>query len=186
MDGIAGLQGWRWIFILEGILTVVVAIFAYFLIYDFPETAPFLTEREREFVIHRLKYQGSSAGAKKVAQHEGFDWKYVRDAFTDWQIYLSLFSKSSLQRDRRRKVRLIIFSVYWGITCPLYGISLFLPTIIKDLGYTSSVAQLLTVRNPPQTKHEKYFNVLTMTLTIGSHLRHRSRSCSFRCILFRS
>lgn len=106
MDGIGGLQGWRWIFILEGILTVVVAIFAYFLIYDFPETASFLTEREREFVIHRLKYQGSSPGAKKVAQHEGFDWKYVRDAFTDWQIYLSLFSKSSLQR---RKVRLIVY-----------------------------------------------------------------------------
>ncbi len=29
--------------------------------------------------------------------------------------------------------------------CPLYGISLFLPTIIKNLGYTSSHAQLLTV-----------------------------------------
>lgn len=29
--------------------------------------------------------------------------------------------------------------------CPLYGISLFLPTIIKNLGYTSSTAQLLTV-----------------------------------------
>lgn len=36
-------------------------------------------------------------------------------------------------------------SVYWGITCPLYGISFFLPSIIKDLGYTSSTAQLLTV-----------------------------------------
>src|ERR1700712_5109025 len=35
--------------------------------------------------------------------------------------------------------------MYWGIVCPLYGISLFLPTIIKGLGYTSSTAQLLTV-----------------------------------------
>ena len=31
------------------------------------------------------------------------------------------------------------------IVCPLYGIALFLPTIIKDLGYTSSTAQLMTV-----------------------------------------
>lgn len=31
------------------------------------------------------------------------------------------------------------------IVCPLYGISLFLPTIIRNLGYTSSTAQLLTV-----------------------------------------
>lgn len=35
--------------------------------------------------------------------------------------------------------------MYWGITTPLYGISYFLPSIIKDLGYKSSTAQLLTV-----------------------------------------
>ena len=35
--------------------------------------------------------------------------------------------------------------MYWGIVCPLYGISLFLPTIINGLGYYSSTAQLLTV-----------------------------------------
>jgi MFS family permease len=35
--------------------------------------------------------------------------------------------------------------VYWGIVCPLYGISFFLPTIIRDLGYTASTAQLLTI-----------------------------------------
>lgn len=32
-----------------------------------------------------------------------------------------------------------------GIVCPLYGISLFLPSIIRGLGYTSSTAQLLTI-----------------------------------------
>lgn len=31
------------------------------------------------------------------------------------------------------------------MVCPLYGISLFLPTIITNLGYTSSKAQLMTV-----------------------------------------
>ncbi|EAQ91529.1 hypothetical protein CHGG_03464 [Chaetomium globosum CBS 148.51] len=35
--------------------------------------------------------------------------------------------------------------VYWGVVCPLYGISLFLPTIIRHLGYQSSEAQLMTV-----------------------------------------
>lgn len=35
--------------------------------------------------------------------------------------------------------------MYWGISCPLYGIALFLPSIIRELGYTSSTAQLLTV-----------------------------------------
>ncbi|KKZ61720.1 hypothetical protein EMCG_03749 [[Emmonsia] crescens] len=122
MDGIAGLEGWRWIFILEGILTVVVAIMAFFLIQDYPETAKFLTEEERAWAIHRLRHQYSDTAVKT----EKFQWKYVKDALLDWQIYLSLIT-------------------WYGIVCPLYGISFFLPTIIKDLGYTSSTAQLLTI-----------------------------------------
>lgn len=35
--------------------------------------------------------------------------------------------------------------MYWGIVCPLYGISLFLPSIINELGYKSTTAQLLTI-----------------------------------------
>jgi len=127
MDGVGGLEGWRWIFILEGILTVVVAFAAFFTLHDFPETATFLTEEERAFVVYRLKYQGDQAGAEvKVAQDDTFQWKYVKAAFLDWQIWTNIW-------------------VYWGIVAPLYGISLFLPTIIRGLGYTSSTAQLLTV-----------------------------------------
>jgi MFS family permease len=107
-----------------------VAILAIFTLYDFPETASFLTEEERAFVVFRLKYQGQIQGKgephAQVAQSEEFRWQYVWDAFKDWQIYANVV-------------------VYWGIVCPLYGISLFLPTIIRNLGYTSSTAQLLTV-----------------------------------------
>ena len=35
--------------------------------------------------------------------------------------------------------------MYWGIVNPLYSISLFLPTIINQLGYTATTAQLLTI-----------------------------------------
>ncbi|KAI0148074.1 MFS general substrate transporter [Hypoxylon sp. NC0597] len=130
MDGIGNLEGWRWIFILEGLATVAIAIIAFFVLHDFPETASFLTEKEREFVVFRLKYQGQfrgkDSGQTQVAQAEEFDWRYVFAAFKDWQIWVNIF-------------------VYWGIVCPLYGISLFLPTIIKNLGYSSSTAQLMTV-----------------------------------------
>ncbi|KAH8904692.1 MFS general substrate transporter [Coniochaeta sp. PMI_546] len=129
MDGVGGYAGWRWIFILEGIVTVLVALLAFFVLHDFPETATFLTEEERAFVVYRLKFQGQAEGkpgGQRVAQAEEFKWKYVGQAFKDWQIWVNIF-------------------VYWGIVCPLYGISLFLPTIIKTLGYTSSTAQLMTV-----------------------------------------
>src|ERR1700709_2452901 len=66
MDGVGGLEGWRWIFILEGIVTVLVAFLAFFVLHDFPETATFLTEEERAFVVYRLKYQGQAQGNGKT------------------------------------------------------------------------------------------------------------------------
>ncbi|KAK4109231.1 MFS general substrate transporter [Canariomyces notabilis] len=126
MDGIGGLHGWQWIFILEGIATVLVAGIAFFVLHDYPGTSRFLTEEERAFVVYRLKYQGHDPSRAQVAQAEEFKMKYVAQAFLDWQIWVNIF-------------------VYWGIVCPLYGISLFLPTIIRTLGYESSEAQLMTV-----------------------------------------
>jgi MFS family permease len=78
MDGVGGYAGWRWIFILEGLLTVVVAVAAFFLLYDFPDTAKFLTTEEKAWVIHRLKYQGSKLSGRNVAESDHFQWKYVR------------------------------------------------------------------------------------------------------------
>jgi MFS family permease len=94
MDGTAGLEGWRWIFILEGIATVIVAVLAFFVLQDFPETATFLTEEEKAFVVFRLKYQAQLGNCPRdqvqVAQAEEFKWKYVWSAFKDWQIWVSI------------------------------------------------------------------------------------------------
>jgi sugar phosphate permease len=53
MDGLAGLSNWRWVFILEGLGTVIVGVISYFLIRDFPEQAKWLSQTERAFVKHR-------------------------------------------------------------------------------------------------------------------------------------
>lgn len=147
MDGVGGYEGWRWIFILEGLLTVVVAFIAPFAIHDSPETATFLTEEERQFVIHSVHFQtsaGHDIGHVVEEEEIKFRPRYVIDALLDWQIYVALISM--LFSFPRPTVPILIWRlVYWGITCPLYGISFFLPSIIKDLGYTSSTAQLLTV-----------------------------------------
>ncbi|KAG9674717.1 MFS general substrate transporter, partial [Aureobasidium melanogenum] len=126
---VGGLAGWRWIFILEGLLTFLVAIIAYFVLVDYPETASFLTVEERAFITYRLKYDGQDANTEhgyRVAQTDRSDKKFFFAAFKDWQIWVNVV-------------------VYWGYVCPLYGISLFLPTIIKELGYKTTTAQLLTV-----------------------------------------
>ena len=72
--------------------TVLVAVSAFFILYDFPATAGFLTEEERAFVVHRLKYQGGAKGSAgaQVAQNEEFKWVYVKQAFLDWQIWVNI------------------------------------------------------------------------------------------------
>ncbi|KAJ5690847.1 hypothetical protein N7462_005239 [Penicillium macrosclerotiorum] len=122
MDGVGGLGGWRWIFILEGLLTIFVSVIAYFWVYDYPATAKFLSEEEREFIQFRLKNDNDST------RNEKFSWAAVFDAFKDPMVWLYGLGFHSL-------------------SLPLYTLSLFLPTIIKELGYSAAEAQLLTV--PP-------------------------------------
>lgn len=125
MDGVAGLGGWRWIFILEGIVTVVVGATLYWILPDSPQTASWLEPWEQQYLINRLAQDSGTKGGR-VQTAEKFQWRYIIAALTDWKIWLAVV-------------------VYWGNSIPLYGFTYSAPTIIYNLGYTSIEAQLLTV-----------------------------------------
>jgi len=84
MDGVGGKPGWAWIFILEGLATVVAGFLSFWIIQDFPDSAKFLTDAERTLVVRRLQSddQHSAAGEK-------FKVMYIRQSFTDWKSYLT-------------------------------------------------------------------------------------------------
>lgn len=70
MKGVRGYSSWRWVFILEGIATIVIGIGAYFLISDFPADARWLSAEEREYVIARTATDdgvASPINARQVA-----------------------------------------------------------------------------------------------------------------------
>lgn len=54
MDGKQGLRAWRWLFIIEGVITIAIAFVAYFILPDFPRTTTWLTENERQLAVWRL------------------------------------------------------------------------------------------------------------------------------------
>lgn len=64
MDGVAGKSSWRWVFILEGILTIVAAASAFFLVCDFPDQAKWLTERESRFIQQKTRQDDKAADDK--------------------------------------------------------------------------------------------------------------------------
>lgn len=83
MSGLRGYSGWRWIFILEGLLTCVVAFALFFLLPPFPEEAKWITEEERAFIeAKQRREQGDSAVRKPIAL------KDFVNLFTDYKIYL--------------------------------------------------------------------------------------------------
>jgi hypothetical protein len=97
MDGVAGYSGWRWIFILEGLATIVVAVIAKFIVVDWPETARFLTEDERALLLRRL------AEDQGEARMDRLDKKSLRRAFSDPKIYLGYVPVSSRLRSQINK-----------------------------------------------------------------------------------
>jgi len=121
MDGIGGKPAWAWIFILEGLATVLAGACSFWIIQDFPENATFLTETERAFVIRRLQNDDQySAGGEKLK------WQWIIDSLVDWKTWIGML-------------------VYMGADGPLYAFALFLPTIISELGFKANPANLLTV-----------------------------------------
>lgn len=68
MKGIQGYNSWRWIFILEGIATIVLGIAAFFFVSDFPENSRWLSEEERAFVIARTGAE--KKGARPITMRD--------------------------------------------------------------------------------------------------------------------
>ncbi|ORY12692.1 major facilitator superfamily domain-containing protein [Clohesyomyces aquaticus] len=141
MDGIANYSGWRWIFILEGLLTVVLGIVAKFWVVDWPETATFLTGDERALLIARLSADSGDAVMNRL------DKRAAKRIFGDAKVWLGTLA-------------------YFGIVNTGYAGSFFIPTIIKELGYKSSAAQ---VRSIP------IFVVATVTAVLTAWLTDRAR-----------
>lgn len=84
MNGVGGLAGWNWIFIIEGLMTVVGGAAGYFFIWNTPDDAPWLTAEERQYINARLAYDGNKGG--RALQEEGSKKAYAKAAFTDWQV----------------------------------------------------------------------------------------------------
>ncbi|KAH8591760.1 major facilitator superfamily protein [Bisporella sp. PMI_857] len=78
LNGRAGLSGWRWLFIIDGLITLPVAAYGFFLFPDTPRTtqAPYLTPSERALAVSRVPEPG-----EKLPLNWSFLWKVL----SSWQ-----------------------------------------------------------------------------------------------------
>ncbi|KAM0712547.1 hypothetical protein Q7P37_011644 [Cladosporium fusiforme] len=120
MDGVGGLEGWRWLFIIEGCASVVVAFITCFFLSDDFESARFLNEEDKALMRIRAEINSRYNGRPE------FDWAEVRRAVMDPKLYISSFSQ------------------FMADICS-FGLSSFLPLIIRSFGYDVVTTQLLTI-----------------------------------------
>ncbi|KAH7345872.1 phthalate transporter-like protein [Pyrenochaeta sp. MPI-SDFR-AT-0127] len=125
MEGLGGLRGWQWIFIIEAIITCIAAILAWFVIIDFPDKAErkgFLTHGEATFILQRIEDDRGDSVADPLT------WTKFFHHLSDWKLWAYA-------------------TLYMGTTMPVYAFSYFLPVILVGMGYTGGHANALSA--PP-------------------------------------
>ena len=124
LEGKGGLRGWRWIFIMEGIVTTVIAIIAFFVISDFPQDAAWLNDSQRRAIIQRLDRdrQDAKQDHKKITLRETLSY------MCEWKLWY--------------------YAVCFGCaTTSTYALAYFTPVILEGLGYKAE--QALIFSSPP-------------------------------------
>ncbi|KAI1142643.1 MFS general substrate transporter [Hypoxylon sp. FL0543] len=123
LNGAGGYQGWRWIFIIEGLATVFVSVFVIWLCPNFPQHAQswFLTERERDRLVHLLEVSRGAEDKGSAADNVPI-WKVL----VDWRIHL-------------------LTMCFFCCDVTASSIASFAPTILTELGWVATIAQLMTM-----------------------------------------
>jgi MFS family permease len=120
MQGKLGQAAWRWLFYIEGALTIAVAVIAVFILPDFPRTTKWLTDEERRLAEIRMAEDVGEADSDLAEETQ------IRGlvlALTDWKVwYLAL-----------------------GLTSQTVGLSFnaYFPTLTATLGYSRTISLLL-------------------------------------------
>ncbi|WVQ73492.1 hypothetical protein IAR50_003064 [Cryptococcus sp. DSM 104548] len=116
------LAGWQWLFLVEGLLSMILAPIAWYQIPNNVSEARWLNAQEKE--VLRIRQERNKA----VYNHdEQFSWKAIWSVLKDFRLWISAIS-------------------HFGIDSTLYSLTTFIPSLLAGLGFTSTTdAQLLTV-----------------------------------------
>ncbi|SAL09288.1 major facilitator transporter [Caballeronia peredens] len=121
MNGVMGLHGWQWMFILEAIPALILGVVVFFYMTDKPEKAKWLKEDERNWLVGVMNQEAASrAGSAKHGIISGLANPRV--------LALSL--------------------IYFGTSAGLYTLGIWAPQIIKQLGVSSMTVGVLNAIPP--------------------------------------
>ncbi|KAK9327282.1 major facilitator superfamily domain-containing protein, partial [Lipomyces starkeyi] len=143
-SGHSKLQDWRLLFLVEGIPTMLIAVVALFFL---PRSAPearFFNAREKEIAVARLARQTG-----KTSQNRGLNMKHIVEAMMEPRSWIIAF-------------------MFFCVNVSFSSLSVFMPSIINSMGYTSVYAQGMSA--PPYIL--SWISVIAMTFAAAKfHIR---------------
>ena len=110
MDGFANWNGWQWLFVIEGIPTVIMGFILYSLLPNNPQSAKWLSHEEKQMVLSNLATGSSNTQVSHTSA--------LKSVLKDPKVYLLAF-------------------VYFTCACSVYVFTFWLPTMIQSLGIKS-------------------------------------------------
>ncbi|KAL5333540.1 major facilitator superfamily domain-containing protein [Aspergillus crustosus] len=123
LEGANGMEGWRWLFVIEGVVTVGVAIGSKFVLLDYPHSlSRRLTTEERAIAVARIMHDKKESTSN-------------RKRLTSWQAF-----KASIA-----DLRIYVFILVYIAQNSSTSITYFIPTVLKSMGYEGTAVQWMTV-----------------------------------------
>ncbi|MEH2479748.1 ACS family tartrate transporter-like MFS transporter [Nitrobacteraceae bacterium AZCC 2146] len=155
LDGALGLKGWQWLFIIEGIPSVVLGIVTWFYLTDRPSQAKWLSAEQKAWLLSKLEGER----AAKESAH-----------------------KMTLGQALSSPKVLVLSLIYFGFVGALYGMQFWLPQIVKAFGFSNlqtgfvtaipylfgSIAMVLWAQHSDQTRERVWHVGLPLLLTAAA------------------
>lgn len=123
MDGILGLRGWQWMFLIEAIPTILIGFAVWFYLPNDPQDTRFLSGPEKQAAVERLRRDNNSCEANNS------------------------ISKSDVVEALKEPLHYLYMILYFCVITPMQSISLSMPLIVRGLGYEGVRANLMSA--PP-------------------------------------
>lgn len=126
MDGTRGLRSWRWLFIIEGCITMAIVPMAYFILPDMPHNTKWITQQERDVIMWKMRKGVGKDDLDKATTESSY-----------WQVFLLTI----------KDVKTWYITATLSFLVAACGVTNFFPSVVETLQFSKIITLVLTV--PP-------------------------------------